>query len=117
MSPLNAKLDFLIGCQVSQLAIGSHEFQLNFEGDVNISVQSGFGLGLHGQVVRRVDAANTAETKELYVLLGASVVSYKIEEAAGLTLLFNNDYILKLYASDSGFESYQIWHEGDCIAV
>jgi len=110
--PEDVDWSFLIGGELLQVCYGEYQTQLNFHGDVNISIEGDIEHRAGPLVVGRSDARRQDVTS-LLQLLGASVKRVEVEAKNTLLLTFDNGHALKILSDDRPYESYSISAPGE----
>ena len=112
----STNVGFLIGKTLEQLALGQYEFQLNFSDNASLSVQQKL-VAVTNIGSFEVNANSPAETKELYFLLGRKIDSAEMDSTKALKLVFDDLSTLTIPGTQSGYDSYLIWNNGEYIAA
>jgi Family of unknown function (DUF6188) len=108
--PRASDLSFLIGKEICQVAIGSHDVQFNW-GSGGISVWSSFLYKLAGAADEVFWADENPEIAARTVrLLKASITDVKCSDRGSLELGFSNGDRLEIF-EDERYESFSI-HDG-----
>ena len=119
-------LSFFVRRKLNQVAVGSYNIQLNFDGPVlSLGVQSLLSLSVQSRVEHSSkgsvkewegDANMPLAAASLLGLLGSSVVSVQGDPDGTLTLEFSNGDVVRVFDTE-GYEAYQICNEGVSIYV
>jgi Family of unknown function (DUF6188) len=112
----NIDLTFLIGREVSQVAIGVYQVQFHFDQDVCISVESSFTYSDSQQewTWRQGLVLIAAHTT---ALLSAEIKSFDAQEDGTISIVFFNGHRLTIFDSSENYESYTITRPGVYIVV
>ena len=110
-------INFLVGKKLNQLALGSYEFQLNFEAEVSISVGSTVHVSKGDGTDFEIEADNPEQTKHLVFLLAKIVTDFQPSENQDLMLLFDDGSRVTIRGSNGLHEAYVIWNKGDYVSV
>jgi hypothetical protein len=105
--PKDIDLTFLIGREVTQVAIGVYQVQFHFDEDVCISVESSFTYSDSQQEWTWREglvliAAHTA------ALLSAKIESFNAQQDGTISMVFSNGHRLTIFDSSKNYESYSI---------
>ena len=109
--PDNVDLDFLLARQLTQVAVGQFEVQLNFDEGVSIAVFGELERAGHRY------APGAATGQMLLDLLGRSVRAARGVAARHVQLDFDDGTTLLVRESDEPFESYTITGPDASIVV
>jgi uncharacterized protein DUF6188 len=109
-------LNFLIGREVIQIAIGVYQIIFAFDEDTTLSVEAEF-LYSDGRTESTWKPGASHIAASTVSLLGATVVSFERNESGTLELLFSNGHRLVVRDSSKEFESYHITRPGETIVV
>ena len=119
-------LSFFVRRELNQVAVGSYNIQLNFDGPVlSLGVQSLLSLSVQSRIKHsskrsvkewKGDANMPLAAASLLGLLGSSVVSVQGDPDGTLTLEFSNGDVVRVFDTE-GYEAYQICNEGVSIYV
>ncbi len=111
-------LDFLIGCELEQIAFSPFQLILRFSGGVELSVESRLELksaGKPGVLVWESD--RFSELPRLAAIFGSPVTSYEIPGDGRLILHFGDGSAVTACDSNKSHESYQITGGGTTLVV
>lgn len=114
--PTEHDLGFLVGSTLFQVCIGENEVILRLNAEISITIESSFlihdssGLGMAFN-----DSRSSAGS--LVKLLSNTVTKVHCQIDGTLSLWFSSHYILEIYKSSEGYESYQIQHGNDIYVV
>lgn len=111
-------LNFLIGREVLQVAIGSYQVIFGFDENVRISVESEFRYfdGEREWIWRPEPGAPQIAARTV-VLLGSVINSFEAHSDGTLQLAFSRGSRLTFLDSSEEFESYDITRPGQTIIV
>ena len=111
-------LNFLIGRELIQLAIGLYDTTFKFDEDVAISVEGEFRY-FDGQAERtwRPEPGSSLTAARTVALLGATIEGFESSGDGTLALTFSNAQRLTLADPSKEYESYQITRPGETIVV
>jgi hypothetical protein len=116
--PKETKLDFLVGCELQQIAFSHVQLILHFSRSASLSVESRLELKVTSDSAPLVWESNRlSELAGFATIIGASVVSYEIPGDGRLILRFSNGSVLTAYDSNTGYESYQVTGGGKTLVV
>lgn len=113
--PKDTDLSFLIGLEVTQVAIGLHHIALSFHEGSSIDLECEFELS--GKLISPDPPAKFAkEGGALIKLLGHRVKSAAVEGNGTVRMDFSNEIELRIFDSNSNYESYKVtWSTGQII--
>jgi Family of unknown function (DUF6188) len=111
-------LSFLTGRELIQVAIGSFQVQFHFDEDVTVSVEAEFRY-FDGQDewVWQQEPISPQIAARTIAMLGASIISFEINQNGALALTFSNGHRLTILDSFKDYESYDITRPGQTIIV
>lgn len=110
-------ISFLVGGVLQQLALGLYEFQLVFHTESYISVEHTLRLEKTDMSLVEIRADKPEQSKELYFLLGRTVIDAQIGEPQVLEITFDDQSRVKISPTNNGYESYVIWNKNKYIAI
>lgn len=82
--------------------------QLMFDDDLAISIESKCTMHKGDRETGSWTPDDLSRLQPLIEFFGAKIISYKVYEKGTLTVGFSTGVVLKIYDSNSDFESYQI---------
>ncbi|HWQ92989.1 MAG TPA: DUF6188 family protein [Clostridia bacterium] len=112
------KLDFLLGCELEQIAFSPFQLILRFSHSVELSVESRLELKAAGNPTTLAWESNHySELPRLAALFGLSVTDYETPGDGRLILHFGDENALTAFDSNQDHESYQISGGGTQLIV
>ena len=109
--PKELNLDRLVGQQLLQICIGSHEFQLRFESGDWISCEGIVAVEL-GDVWHHVFTdEGWKDSSSLSKIVGREVVSWRIESSHVFSISLAPSAKIRLTSEDSPYESFGVYPE------
>ena len=116
--PKETKLEFLIGCELEQIAFSPFQLILRFSRGVELSVESRLELKLAANPAMLVWESNCfSELPRLAAIFGSPVTRYEIPGDGRLILHFGDENAVAAYDSNKDHESYQISGSGQNVIV
>jgi hypothetical protein len=106
-------LTFLLNRMLQSVKVGHRDVILNFDGNVEIHVESRL---VHKGQNNNVEWSHGAEW-HFRPLLGAHVIGIKAETSGRLSLSFSNRDNLTIFDDNADYESYSISSPGQTIVV
>jgi len=97
----------LVGKELLQVCIGSHQISLRFSGDISVNIECDFDH-LPSAANGRRQLGLAVQAKSLVSLLGTQIVKAVSENDKTLLLSFTNDEYLKIYDSNATYESFHV---------
>lgn len=107
---------FLIGAEVGQIAIGSHQVQIALLSGGTISIEADFVHARSGKVLSE-GTSIPERAATLVTLLGKLIKSVDADGENALSLSFSGDETLKILVDDSPYEAFQISRPEGLIVV
>jgi len=104
----SVKLDFLLGKQLIQVCIGSHQTILRFDGDTIITVEGLSRLAAKRGSEIEIHPNRPEEAGKLVCLLGRAIQGVVNTGNGDIELVFTSGESLKILDSNKNYESYQI---------
>jgi hypothetical protein len=112
----NTDLSFLIGKELSQVAIGLHQVQLNFDQDVSINMECQFDHISNGESL--TTSKNLPDSaSSLLQLIGSKIIRVENHGNGTIEIIFSDQSIVKVYDNNESHESYQISAPGIDLIV
>jgi len=113
------KLDFLVGCELQQIAFSQFQLILRFSRGVELSIESRLELKSadNPSAVSVWQPEKFADLPGFAAMIGASIISYEIPGDGRLVLHFDNGAILTAHDSNTDHESYQITGSEQTVIV
>jgi hypothetical protein len=112
------RLDFLVGCELQQIAFSRFQLILRFSRGVEVSIESRLELKQADNPTAFVwEPEEFSDLPGFAMIVGVPVTSYQISGDGGFILRFDNGALLTVQDSNTGHESYQITGEGQTIVV
>lgn len=116
--PSDTNIDFVIGCELQQVAFGAFQLLLHFSHKVSLSVEGRLELTAPGQSKSWAwEPEQSSEVAKLSSLIGAMVIKYEIPGDGRLVLYFDNGYTVTACDSNADHESYQLIGDGKTLVV
>jgi hypothetical protein len=116
--PRETKLDFLIGCELLQMAVGEFQLILHFSHSVDLSVESKLELKASADSVSLIwEPKRLSDLARFATIVGLSVTDYEIPGDGRLILHFGNGGVLTAYDSNKDHESYQVTRGSETFIV
>lgn len=114
--PKKERLTGLVGKELVQVCISSHQVILKFDEDAQINVESSFQHMTENKDVRRYDDF-WKQDSSLTSLLSSSVIRVENVNDRRLCLHFSNGEAICLSDDSDEYESFHISIEGEVIVV
>lgn len=112
------KLDFLLGCELEQIAFSPFQLILRFSQSVELSVESRLEFkAADSPATLAWESNHYSGLPRLAPLFGSSVTNYETPGDGRLILRFGNDSALTVFDSNKDHESYQISGGGTLLIV
>lgn len=113
--PLDIDLDFMIGTQLIQVAIGENEVVLHLEPPTSIAIGGAIRLNADRGHREHLDAATIGTA--LVPLLGESIREASAQAGGVMRIVWSSGAVLDLLDSWDQYESYTVTHDGRVIVV
>jgi len=112
------KLDFLVGCELQQIAFSRFQLILRLSRGIEVSIESRLELKSADNRVALVwEPEAFSDLPGIATLIGASITTNEIPGDGRLVLCFDNEAVLTIHDSNTGHESYQITGGGQTVVV
>lgn len=109
--PKDINLAFFCGKTLLQACFGAHDFIMNLDGGISLTVTSSIGCIISEGEIRKFEEFRHAAPM-LLALVGRVILSAKGDEAGTLTLRFDGGGIISIYDDSKEYESYIINNGG-----
>lgn len=104
----SVNLEFLIGRELIQISIGTHQVMMAFDRDVHITIEGLCELSFDRGAPTEIHASAPNETRQLTQLVGARIDNAVNHGDGNIGLKFSNGIMVRIFDSNKTFESYQI---------
>lgn len=114
--PMEHDLEFLVGSLLLQVCIGENEVILRFDKEISVTIESRLMIRDSSGLVISFNTLRSA-AGSLVELLSDTVIKTLLQRTGTLRLWFSRGDVLDIYASNEGYESYQIQHGEEVFVV
>jgi hypothetical protein len=116
--PKETNLDFVIGCELEQIAFSPFQLILRFSRGVELSVESRLELqATENPAAAAWEANHFSGLPQIATIFGSPITRYEIPGDGRLILHFGDGSAVTVHDSNKSHESYQITGGGRTVIV
>ena len=114
--PAGESFSFFAHTVLRQVCLGAHQITAHFDGEIVVTIEGRVGVQMPGSAWRDYPDDLRSAAADIGLLIDTAVAKATPEERA-LTLTFENGGVVKIYDSESHYESFQIAHNGKIYVI